>query len=496
MPVTAGAGPTPPSAPAPDETASPSSGDGAAGNLPWLYAGRALRSFTTAFLTVVFPLYLVQQGQSAATIGIVLTLGSILGAGLVAGVGVVGDRMGRRPVLVGVGLLGAAGALGLAVSGNLAVVIVASGLGGIGRGGGAGSGGAFGPFFPAEQPLLAASVPAARRTHAFGRLGFLGVLSAAAGSLVAGLPTLLHHIGLSALDAYRIVFVLGAAGSLAVAAVSLPLRDPRPAGPAGPAEPAGPVGSAEPAGPVGSAEPAGPAVAAGSAEPAGAAGAAVAERSLTGAGPAADPPAIAGIAPSTLTTRQLVGRLGLTNALNGFGFGFLGPLLTYWFHVRFGAGPATVGALYTGVNLLSALPYLGAHRLTRRLGAVRTVVVTRGASVVALLAMAAAPTFVVAAALLAARTMCNSLGLPARQAYTMGVADERRRGTVAALGALPSMFTSSVSPVVGGALMGLFVDVPIVGAAVFMAANTLTYYLAFRHAPLPEEDTCRGASSA
>lgn len=407
-----------------------------AANLRWLYAGRIIRSFATAFLTVVFPLYLAQQHDSSTTVGLVLTLGSVLGAALVAAVGVFGDRVGRRPVLVAVGLLGTVGAAALAVSPNLAVVVVASGLGGIGRGGGAGSGGAFGPFFPAEQPLLAASVPPVERTRAFGRLGFLGVLAAAAGSLVAGVPDLLHHAGLSWLASYRLVFLIGAAASLAVAAVSIPLREP----------PRRPMPA-------------------------------------TGTAPPADPEAT----PAGLSTRQLVGRLGLTNALNGFGFGFLGPLLTYWFHVRFGAGPAEVGTLYTIVNLASAAPYLGAHRLTDRLGAVRTVAVTRAASVAMLAAMALAPDFAVAGLLLALRTVANSLGLPARQSYTMGAADERRRGTVAALGTLPSMVTSSVSPVVGGALMGSFVDIPIVGAAVFMAANAATYYLSFRRAPLPHE---------
>jgi len=414
-------------------------------NLPWIYAGRALRSFATAFLTVIFPLYLAEQHYSATTVGAILTAGSVVGAGLVAAVGVSSDRIGRRPVLLAVGVLGVLGALGLAASTDLVVVVVASGLGGIGRGGGAGSGGAFGPYFPAEQPLLAASVPAAQRTRAFGRLGFIGVLAAAAGSLVAALPAVLHDTGMSLGDAYRVVFLIGAAASLAVVCVTLPLREARPAHRGGGPSRSGPAGTTrtEPAGPAG------------------------------------------------LSTRQLIGRLGLTNALNGFGFGFLGPLLTYWFHVRFGAGPAELGVLYTIVNLVSALPYLGAHRLTERLGAVRTVVVTRTASVLALAAMAVVPSFALAGLLLNLRTVFNSLGLPARQSYAMGAADESRRGTVAALGTLPSVLTSSVSPVVGGAIMGAFVDIPVVGASVFMGANVVAYYLAFRRAPLPGEKPAR-----
>lgn len=401
-------------------------------------------------MTVIFPLYLAQRHDSSTTIGIVLTVGSLIGAGMVAAVGLLGDRFGRRPLLIGVGILGALGALALAGATGIVVVTVASGFGGIGRGGGAGSGGSFGPFFPAEQPLLAASVPASRRTRAFGRMGFIGVLAAAAGSLVAGVPTSLHHAGLSWDDAYRLVFLIGAVLSVIVVAVSWPLREHKP------------QQSSE----------------------------APADRS---APTSADQPSANRSSPAGLSTKQLVGRLGLTNALNGFGFGFLGPLLTYWFYVRFGAGPAEVGVLYAVVNLVSAIPYLGAHRLTARLGAVRTVVVTRAASVVMLLAMAFVPTFVLAGLFLSLRTIVNSLGLPARQSYAMGAAVERRRGTVAALGTLPSMLSSSVSPAVGGALLGVFVDVPIVGASFFMAANVVAYYLAFRHSPLPGERASAGS---
>lgn len=415
-------------------------------NLTWLYTGRALRSFGTAFLTVAFPLYLAQRHESAAAVGAILTLGSLIGPGMVGAVGIVGDRFGRRPVLIGVGLVGVIGALALAVSSNVVVVVIASGLGGIGRGGGAGTGGAFGPYFPAEQPLLAASVPSSQRTRAFGQLGFIGVLAAAAGSVVAGVPDLLRQTGMSWTSAYQVVFLMGALVSLLVALASVPLREHRP----------------------------------------------LERDSVQAASDRSAPDAgrhnvANGAAPTGLSTRQLIGRFGLANAINGLGFGFLGPLLTYWFHVRFGVGPAEVGILYTVVNIAGALPFLGAHRISARVGAVRAVVVTRTASIVMLATMAIVPGFFLAGLFLTLRTVFNSLGLPARQSYEMGAVDERRRGTVAALGQLPSMFTSSISPAVGGAVMDSFVDVPIVGAVVFMSANVLTYYLAFRNAPLPGE---------
>lgn len=416
-------------------------------NLPWLYSARAVRSFTTAFLTVIFPLYLAYSYNSSTAIGGILTAGSVMGGFLVAGVGLSADRFGRRPVLMALGLLGAAGSLALAGSVSTIVVIAAYGLGGIGRGGGAGSGGAYGPFFPAEQPMIATSVPPEGRTHAYGRLGFIGVLAAAAGSLAASSLDVFRHLGISTADAYKLMFVFGAACSVVVSLLCLPLRETLPTKKSPP-----PNEAPAPSG-------------------------------ASGDGTKID----AGDQKAGFTTRQLLGRLGLTNALNGFGFGFLGPLLIYWFHVRFGVGSTEMGVLYTIVNLAGAIPYLTAHRLTNRLGAVKTVVTTRSLAVLLLLSMALAPVFIVAAILLGLRTVFTNLGMPARQAYTMGVADERRRGTVAAFSSLPAMATSSISPIVGGALMNVFVDVPIVGAAFFMAANTITYYLAFRKVPMPGE---------
>lgn len=413
-------------------------GAGLARNLPWLYAGRALRSFGTSFLGVIFPLYLAQAGYSSAGVGVVVTLGSVIIAALVVTVGVAGDRVGRRRVLVGLGLLGAVGGAVLTVSSAPALVAVAGGLAGIGRGGGVGGGGGWGPFFPAEQPLLAASVPAERRTAAFGRIGFLGVLGATAGSLAAVTPAWLHASGWSWIGAYRLLFGCAAAASVIAAVLSLPLRDPPPAVP-----PRAPPDQ-------------------------------------TAAGPAGRPAA-------RLSTRQLVGRLALTNGINGVAVGCMGPILVYWFHRRYGVGPGEVGAAYAVANVGAALPQLGAARLAGRLGAVRAVVASRLVSAAFLLSMVWMPTFGLAAAAFIMRSGLNAIGVPARQSYVMGVAAEGRRGTIAALGALPSQVTGTITPAAVGALMRSLLDAPVWGAALFMAGNAVAFWLSFRHSPPPEE---------
>ena len=404
-------------------------------NVRWLFAGRALRSFATAFLTVAFPLYLAALGYHSRTIGILVTLGAVATACLVLFVGIGGDRWGRRTMLLMLGGLAAVGGFLMAGSSSVVAIAVASGLCGVGRGGGAGSGGSWGPVMPAEQPILAASVPPTRRTAAFGQIGFVGVMAAVLGSLVAILPAALHHAGWSWVAAYHVLFLIGGVLGVGMLLTSLPLREPQlPASDQAPA--------------------------------------------------------------SSLSTRQIIGRLGLTNALNGMGFGFLGPLLTYWFHVRYGVGPDALSILYTLVNLITALPYLGAARLVERLGAVRAVTLTRFFAVVLLAVIPLMPVFWLAGAIYALRMAVNSLSLAARQSYVMGIADERRRGAVAALSMLPSQVTAAVRPALAGVLMESFLDTPLYGAAIFMGANLVAYYYAFRDVTPPEERARAGGDHA
>lgn len=391
-------------------------------NLQWIYIGRALRSFITALLTVIFPLYLAKEGYSATRLGLVVALSGAITVLLVAGVGLFADFYGRRRAIIGLAFLSAVGGLIMGMSHAFIWAVLASGLGGVGRGGGAGSGGSWGPVFPAEQPLVSESVPADKRTLAFGRISFIGVLAGAAGSLVSGAPQWLHQAGWHWTSGYRLLFFVAAALSLIMMASVLPISE-RP-----------PQDSTDEV-------------------------------------------------PPPIPLKTLMGRLGLTNALNGLGFGFLGPLLTYWFYRRYGVGAAEIGVLYTAINLAAAFPYLWSSVLAKRLGAVKTVTITRGIGLIMMLAMVFMPSFVLAGLFYLLRMVFNSLGMPARQSFVMGVSERRYRSRVSAFSSLPSQITSMITPAVGGAMMDTFLDTPIVGAVVFMGLNLVTYWYSFRHVP-------------
>src|SRR5262249_4422552 len=74
-------------------------------------------------------------------------------------------------------------------------------------------------------------------------------------------------------------------------------------------------------------------------------------------------------------SRGLVVQLAGLQAMDAFGGGFVPQsLLVYWFSLRFGAGPDTLGRLFFGTQILSALSFLGAARLAERIGLLRTMV--------------------------------------------------------------------------------------------------------------------------
>lgn len=400
-----------------------------AGNIPWLFATRAMRSFSQANLVVVVPLYVAAAGYSTIQVGLLLSIAMIGSTGMTLMVGVLSDRIGRKPVLIAIAAMGAIGAVVYALTTQFWVLALMSALASI-RGGGAGSGGGFGPFYPAEQALIAGSSSDKDRNTVFSSLSLVGVLAGAAGSAVATLPGVLQgHFRFSAIDSYHPIFWIAALGGLLVVVLTLPIR----------------------------------------------------ERPFI-------PPSIVKRAIVKISTWKLIGRLWLTNGLNGLVMGVIGPFLTYWLHTRYGVGSTQIATLYIVVNLISAFSYIAAPRIASAMGAVRSIVLVRVIAVLLMAAMALAPTFFIAAAAYALRTMVNSVARPIRQSFVMGVADERSRSRVAAFGNLPAQVIGAASPTLASYLMQTVSDeAPVWLAVAALAINTSLFALLFKNIKPPEE---------
>jgi predicted MFS family arabinose efflux permease len=403
------------------------------GDLRYLLGGRALRSLSQGYLAIVVPLFLVRAGYGTVRIGVLLTAAAAGSALQTALVGFVADRWGRKPVLVALGFTTALAGIVFALSTAYVPLLVAAMLGTIGSGGGAGSGGAFGPYYPAEQALIAEHAGDADRTTVFAGLSLVGVLAASVGAALAAVPRLVGTLGWGTrIDGYHLLFAFTALLGLAMAAVVLPVRE------------------------------------------------------LASAHAPAEPKAPRRLSPRT---RGLMARFAVTSAVNGLAVGFLGPILALWFHLRYHVDSATIGSLYLVINLAAAASYVSVPAVTRRLGGVvRTVVTVRLFSVALLAVLPLMPTFVLAGGVYLVRMLANAVSVPARQSLVVGVVAPAERSRMAALSNLPARVFSLAGPTLAGIMFRVWwLGVPLEMASALQLAYAALFWRFFRGLRPPEE---------
>jgi MFS family permease len=398
------------------------------GNIPWLLAGRAARSFSQAVLVIGVPLYVSAAGYSTVRVGYLLSL-ALLGSTLITlFVGVFSDRYGRKPLLMVIAVLAIIGTSVFALTTQFWILAVMAAMASV-RGGGAGSGGGFGPFYPAEQALIASSSSDQQRNSVFSVLSLVGVLAGALGSAVMVIPDILQRHHTSVLDSYHPIFWIAAFGSFTVLLLTLPIHEKH------------------------------------------------------------NPPVAPKNTGTRISTWKLIGRLWLTNGVNGLVIGVIGPFLTYWLSVRYGATATAIATLYLVANLLTAFSYLAAPAIAHRLRAVPTIIITRFGTVLLMAGIALAPTFFWAFVTYTLRIMVNSIGLPIRQSFVMGIAEEEGRSRVAAFGSLPSQGTGVVTPTIASHLMQSVSEAaPMWMATGASAVNAALWGLFFRRVRPPEEE--------
>jgi predicted MFS family arabinose efflux permease len=402
-----------------------------------------VRLFGFGLLSVVLVLYLSAVGLSEARIGLLLTL-TLLGDTAVSLLFTTrADRVGRRRMLLGgAALVVLAGAV-FAVTQSFALLLVAATLGVISP-----AGNEVGPFLAIEQAALAQTLPAERRTRVFARYSLVGSFATAAGALTGGaLASGLEHAGWGALGSYRAVVVAYAALGLVLLALFTRLS---------------------------------PAVEApGSREP---------DRRGR--------PAFRGPDLGLHRSRPVVLKLAGLFTVDAFAGGFVvQSFVAYWFHRKFGASPALLGAIFFGANVLAGISALSAAWVASRIGLVRTMVFTHLPSNVLLLAVPLMPTLPLAMAALFLRFSISQMDVPTRQSYTMAVVDPDERSAAAGVTGIARTVGAALAPVAAGPLYATaaLASVPFFVAGALKIAYDLALFAAFRAVEPPEERGSPGA---
>ena len=392
-------------------------------NVHLLYAARCLRGFGDGFAVIILPAYLSALGLTPAQIGLVATASLFGTAVFTLLVGLIAPRHDLRNML----LLGAA----LMVFTGIAfpsfeqwmLIAAVAFIGTINP-----STGDIGVLVPLEHASLARGVTDEERTRVFARYSLIGALSIAAGALAAGAPDLLEGVGIGKTASFSMMFYLYAA--LGLIAATLYWRLPR-----------------------------------------------------RESGPSAQQPAAA-LGPSRRTVYKLAALFSLDSFAGGFA---VQSLVALWLLERFDLSLAAAGVFFFWTSVLSAFSYPVAARLAARIGLVNTMVFTHIPSSLCLIAAAFTPSLTATLVLLLVRAALSQMDVPTRTSYVMAVVTPSERTAAASVTAVPRSLASSLSPVVAGALLGVFPALPLVLCGTLKIAYDLGLLALFRAIKPPEE---------
>ena len=340
--------------------------------------------------------YLIGVGLSEPQIGMLLTL-TLVGDTIVSlALTTRADRIGRRRMLIiGAALMVTAG-LVFASTRRLWLLVLAGTVGVISP-----SGQEVGPFLSIEQAALSHVVSDRTRTEVFAWYTLTGSIATALGALAGGtLTRALQERVMAPVGSYRMVVLLYAAlGMILILFFSRLSR----------AAEATTLG----------------------------------EKTVFRA-------TFAGLS-GLERSRDVVLKLSALFALDSFGGGFVvQSFAAYWFYLRFGVNPETLGAIFFWANIFAGISALLASRLASRFGLIRTMVATHLPSNVLLILVPLMPTLPLAILVLLVRLSISQMDVPTRQSYIMAVVSPNERSAAAGITGVARTIGAAISPLFVG----------------------------------------------
>ncbi len=397
-----------------------------------LFLTRFIRLFSYGALSVVLVFYLTGLGLSESQTGLLLTLTLLGDTAISLSLTTQADRIGRRRMLIAGAMLMAVAGLAFAFTHNFLFLLAAGTIGVISP-----SGNEVGPFLPIEQAALSHVVSSRERTTVFAWYALSGAFATAAGSLFAGVVTqMLEKAAMPVISSERAIVVFYAAMGFVLGLLFLRLS------------PAAEVRQDQSSG--------------------------GGQRTLLGID----------------ASRGVVFRLSSLFALDAFGGGFVvQSFAAYWFYLRFGVSPATLGGIFFGANVLAGLSALVAAPLAARFGLIKTMVFTHLPSNILLVLIPLMPNLPLAVVTLFLRFSISQMDVPTRQSYTMAIVRPEERSAAAGITGVARTTGAALSPVFAGLLFARpsLINLPFFIAGGLKIAYDLLLYRAFVRVQPPDE---------
>jgi len=399
-----------------------------------LFVTRFTRLFAYGSLSVILVFYLVSLGLSESETGLLLTL--TLAGDIVVSLYLTtrADRIGRRRMLIAGAVLMALAGLAFAATSNLVYLILAGTIGVISP-----SGHEVGPFLSIEQASLSHLIPSELRTEVFAWYTLTGSLATALGALFGGMVTqALQQRSMTTVASYRSIVLLYSFLGIVLACLFMRMSSLVEVRDESDRSRASPIGN------------------------------------FLGLG----------------KSRNIVLKLSGLFALDSFAGGFvIQSFAAYWFYLRFGTEPRTLGGIFFWANVFAGISALLASRLATRIGLVRTMVVTHLPSNLLLIAVPLMPTLWLAVFVLLLRFSISQMDVPTRQSYTMAVVEARERSAAGGFTGVARTTGAAISPLLTGFLFARpdLINLPFYIAGTLKVVYDLLLYFSFRQLRPPEE---------
>ena len=389
-----------------------------------LLAVRLLQAFSASYVSIFFAIYLRTLDLSISQIGLVLTGGLISSTLFNLAAGYLEARLGRRKLLIFFGFISVIAGIIFAVSSNTALLIAVAIAASMGYAGG------FGAAQMLERVILAQSCEDSRRTELYAIRSTIGSLSTAAGSLFTGLLVVLASWGLSEGVAYQVMFGVFAGLNLVMVILYMLLDE-------------------------------------------------AAEIKL-------EETKHVSLCPQT--KRYLV-MLSILFSMDTLGGAFITQsLVAYWFFERFGLAMDRIGLIFAVSSLLSAVSFMTAARVSKRIGLINTMVYSHLPSSMTLAAIPYMPNLWTSLVLYLGRSLLSNMDVPARDSYTMAIVKPEERARFQSLLNLPRSFTLAIGPSVAGYLMQFIgLSTPFLFGGIIKSIYDVSLWYTFKDIKPPEE---------
>jgi len=172
--------------------------------------------------------------------------------------------------------------------------------------------------------------------------------------------------------------------------------------------------------------------------------------------------------------------LAMPMILLGIGAGLIVPFFSVYFIARFDTPISSISYLFGLTYILWALAYLLIPHLAERIGSVRAITLVQSAAILALVGIPISPSFGFVAAMYTTRMVLMNSNWPIMQSYSLSQVPDEHRSFTLATTQFAFDAPKSLTPFIAGFIFLLSLEMPFYICAVFYSLATAMFFILFR----------------